>query len=252
MITSVLIAIASLALAPATQPTEPPAAEALFARHLEATGGIEAHRAAEAQRQTGTVVVPAMGVEGKLTILVAAPDRIKIHVEMPRVGEFNQGVNGQTGWSIDPLNGRRDLNEGERVNLKAGIDPQTLVDPLAGFDGSTVGDAPEAVENVPGEEGPVLAWRVDLTRDDGPDVSQWFALDTGLRIKRQVTWRGDFGDESRLTTYGDYRPVGDAGLLVPFKSNQQAVGAPVQIRVEQVELNPTLPANAFTAPQEEL
>ena len=245
---ALLALLASFADPPATRPS----AEALVARHVGATGGAEARRAVTSQRQTGVVRLPAMGgrpgFEGKVTVIVADPDRVRVSVEVPPVGTFEQGAVGDLGWANDPFNGPRVMDDVERRAALDAAEPADLDDPYAEFDAATVA-GPEPVENVPGHDGPVQAHRVDLT--GGPldaEFSEWFAVETGLRIKRRVAWEGDFGDESAEVTYGDYRPAGDSELLVAHASRRVALGTPIEVQLTNIEVNPDLADDAFGPP----
>ena len=223
--------------------------EQVLARHVDATGGVEAHRQAESQRQTGKVVLPVMNdLEGELTILVARPDSIRVTVDVPRGGRFEQGASGETAWSLDRFTGPKLMSDPERRLLQRSVDPPDGGD-LDRYASATVAGV-EAVADVPGEDGPVEVVRIDLETDDGVKLSEFFDVETGLRVKRMAEWDGDFGDERREIVYGDYREVGDRGLLVPFRSRQQAMGAAIEVHIENVEVNPDLNADAFAPPPE--
>lgn len=232
------------AMATATRNESLPSARAVLDRFVEVTGGVEAHRAFKSQRQTGTVQLAAMGVKGQLTILVAAPDHIAIVVEMPNLAPFLQGAAGEVAWSVDAYNGPKLLTDVERTLLQREIDPDEAADPYASYATATnVG-----IETVTGLDGPVQTYRLDLTTKDGINFQEWFAIDSGLRVKRAGTYQTDFGEERQEILYGDWRPVGDNGLLVPFTSQRIVLGAPIHVQIEQVEVDPKLPPGAFTPP----
>ena len=230
---------------PATQPGVDPAA-AILQAYYDATGGIDAHRNVAVQRQTGTLEVTSRGVTGQMTILVAAPDQIRITIELPVIGTIEQGASGGVGWANDPFNGARIMADAERMLLTRGIAPPEAGDLLAGFDSASVAAEPEDV-TVPGGE-TVSARRVDLTTLEGHAVAEWYAVEGGLLVKREATWQTDFGPEEQSIAYGNYQPVGDSDLLAAFISEQTVGGNDLVVRIEQAEANPELGPDAFAFP----
>lgn len=226
---------------------EPPSAETVLRAYVEATGGEAAHRAASEQKQSGTLSVPAMSLEGTLVVLAAAPDKILVRVDFPGLGSFIQGANGDAGWASDPFGGDRTLPDGERALLQRDLSPDENLDPNQAFASArTVG-----IESITldGQE-PQPAYKLELVTPDGSTLTEWFAVDSGLRLKQEATWQTEFGPESQTTEFSDYRVVGDAGLLVPFVSRQTVGGREILVRMDEVVLNPGLPGDGFDPPAE--
>lgn len=221
-----------------------PSARAVLDRFVTVTGGTEAHRAFRSQRQTGTVDLPAMGVRGKITIRVAQPDYIAVVVDLPNLDPFLQGAAGDTAWSIDAYNGPRLLTDVERTLLQREIDPSQAADPASSYAAMTVA----GIETVEGFDGPVRAYRLDLRTEDGIEFQEWFALDSGLRLKRAASYETKFGEERQEILYGDWRTIDDNGLMVPFALQQIVLGAPIRVQIEQVEVDPKLSPDTFDPP----
>ena len=241
------VAVLALFLASAAHAQEEAATpRAIFQRHIDASGGAAAHEAVTTQRHTGHVESAAMpGREVPITILVKAPSTMRVVVDLGNLGKIIQAADADAGWSLDPFSGANITPDADRLFMQRGVDTLSMIDPQTPYEDLTLA----AREDVETPTGPVPCDRVDFTLN-GVQMSEWFAVDSGLRIKRAVTFEGDFGPEERAILYLDWKPVGDGGLLVPHSSPQQAMGADISVIIERVELNPSdLPADAFDVPE---
>jgi hypothetical protein len=241
-----LLALPRLASGQEAPAVEDDVGLAILQRHIEATGGVEAHRAAKTQKHVGTIEVPAVGLNGELTILLATPDKIRVNVELPQVGTFAQGAAGDVGWAMDPMNGPRIMADAERELLQQGLDPARLTEP-ARFYSSIRHDGEEDVV-VPGR-GSVKADKVTLVTKDGHELVEHYDRETGLRVRRAATWRTDFGPEQQISTFADYRDVG-GGLLVPFVTLRESAGGEMTVRLREVVLHPAFADDPFAVPDE--
>ncbi len=232
-------------LVPAVAAQEEASPHAIFQRHVEASGGEAAHRAVTSQRQTGRVESKAMPQTVPVTILVKAPNIMRVIVTLGEFGTITQAADADQGWGLDPFNGARVLPEGERRFMQRGVDTLSMIDPQTPYENL----AHVGREDVETPDGPVACDRVDFTLH-GVKMSEWFAVDSGLRIRRMATFDTDFGPEEQAILYLDWKPVGDSGLLVPHASQQEAMGAAITVTIEKVELNPgDLPDDAFAVPE---
>jgi len=232
--------VASLAFAQTQPATRPADAGAVLVRAIDATGGVAAHRDVESQRLVGKLELPQMGMAGELTTLVAAPDKIRVTIELPGLGTFEQGATGGVGWANDPINGPRLMSEAETALLTRGLDPARLDDPAAEFASAEIA----GTEAVDGE----ATTKLRLVTPEGHAIEEWYSNATGLLVKRSAEWRTDFGREEQTVTYDDYQPVGDTALLAPFTQRQNVGPTDVVVKVERTEANPDLPDDAFEPP----
>ncbi len=239
-------AVALVALAcgsPAwAQDTQPADARAILQQFVDATGGVEAYEAVKSQKQVGTLELPAMGITGELKILTRQPADIRITIDLPGVGLFEQGVIDGVGWAIDPFNGPRIMSEGERLML-IGVVEVPVPDDL---EATATGEA----EDVELHDGTTAsARRVDVTTQSGVVVSSWYDVETKVRIKRSAEWNGDFGPESQSTLFDNWQPMNGADLVVPMASHQTVSGSALAIKITEAMANPELPDDAFAMPE---
>ena len=88
-----------------TQSATLPTPKELLERHVKAIGGREAIVAHSSRRATGTMSIPASGMEGTLEIIQAKPNKSLMRITLPGVGTMEEGFDGTHGWSINPVTG---------------------------------------------------------------------------------------------------------------------------------------------------
>src|SRR3954471_17045862 len=78
--------------APTKAPAKLPAAREIIDRHIKAIGGREAGLAHKSMHATGTLSVPASGLNGPVEIFGAAnPDRVILKSTVAGIGDFAEG-----------------------------------------------------------------------------------------------------------------------------------------------------------------
>jgi len=95
------------------------------------------------------------------------------------------------------------------------------------------------IEQVDGQD----AYRVRFTSPTGSVCSEFFSLETGLRISSQVNQETPMGSMTMVTNYGDYREVN--GVKYPFSIKQQVGPQMLDMKVNSIEVNTGLSADDF-------
>jgi hypothetical protein len=118
-----------------------PDANALIAAYVEASGGADRFEGASSVTR-GTVSMPAAGIEGQFVLVQIYPDRMRMDVEIPGIGEILSGYDGENGWSLNPMMGPMVLSgaELEQTREQASI-AASLRDPSMVPGRETVEDA---------------------------------------------------------------------------------------------------------------
>ena len=99
---------AATAARPAAQPAAPlPAAEEILKRYRTAIGGEAAIKKHTSRVVAGSFEILAQNMKGDLKITAAAPDRLRLIISLPGVGDLERGYDGRVGWSLDPAVGPR-------------------------------------------------------------------------------------------------------------------------------------------------
>lgn len=217
-----------------------PLPSALISKHIEAVGGETAIRSHTAQTLEGKLIIQAMGIEGDLTVIAAAPNKLKTTVELGQYGTSRSGYNGTVGWSMDAMSGNRILN-GEAL--------QQMID-RADFYGYDLHLGDEAVqqktiETVTLEDGE--HYKVLLTEADGEETTLYFSKETGLLSgidSMELGMMGKVPTQSRLGNYIEYDGVKTARTIT---NTQNGVESVLEIASVTYENNPD---SAFDLPAE--
>ncbi len=216
-----------------------PSAEAVIERHIEATGGAEAHASIDTRHAVGTFAIEAMGITAKVETWNRAPHDERFTIDVPNMGVDMRGVSGGVAWE-DPLQGGPRILEGDealgairRARLRSWL---TMADYFESME--CVG-----VEDVEGEE----CYRIDVVATNGDEESLWFSVDSGLETKSLMTIESQMGPVEVELLVSDYRDVG--GVKVNFHIVQRVMGAEQTLVFETVEHNVEIPEGTFDLPE---
>jgi outer membrane lipoprotein-sorting protein len=214
--------------------------------HYEAIGGIEAWKALETMRMTGTIVMGGMGVEAPFTVTVKRPNKARIEFTFQGMTGV-QAFDGETAWMLMPFMGR--------------TDPEVMPDDMAkdvveraDIDGSLIGwqESGHQVELLGKEEtAGTEAYKLKVAKKNG-DVEFYF-LDAEYFIPIKV--EGTAQVQGRAvefeTVLSDYKEVG--GLMFAHSIEAKPKGAPSgqAITFELIELNVDADDSIFVMPEKE-
>lgn len=216
--------------APATAPADLPPAQSIIDRHIEAIGGRKAIMGHSSTHMTGTMTIPGAGMTGQLDVYAAKPNRVFSKMTLAGVGEILEGFDGKVGWSISPMTGPMLTSEKELEDRK--------------FDSDFYGDATtdtryksiKTVEKTTFEGRPV--YKLSLIRPDGKEDFEYFDVETGFRIGRQVTRETPMGPLSSVQVTTEYKKFGDMTHPVSLKVSvgpQQLVLTTTAVEYDNVD-----------------
>ena len=89
------------AAAPATLP---PASE-VIGKFIKAIGGKEAYSKIESQHGKGKFELAAQGISGDLEVFHKRPNKLRVKVGIPSIGDILTGFDGKVGWSMNAATG---------------------------------------------------------------------------------------------------------------------------------------------------
>lgn len=242
-----------LAVTPATaQEDDVPTVPELVAKNLEARGGAEDLRGVGSARFQGTMTVGGGGQDGEMqpapfTLEWERPSRVRMEMTlegMPMV----QGYDGQVSWQLTPFLGpeprRMTEEEARAVERMAGMAVEGLL-----LDWEERGRKVEALGMAEVDGEPVHRLRV--TDEAGHVTDLYLDADTYLERRLEEERKQPGGTVKVVTNLGDYRPVD--GVLLPFRVEQQAEGAPAgqRFELEKIELGVDFPQGHFAMPEAE-
>lgn len=226
-----VVAVPSVVAAQAT-----PTVQQIHDKYVAAIGGRAAWAAIQSMTQKATVAAGAMGSftseqvvarSGKMAMTITAP-----------FGELRNGFDGEVAWGINPMQGATILTGAEADALKQGASMALLTYEPGSFKSATVVGAADF-------EGR-KAWLVKITPAVGPELSEYFDQQTGLKIgftAKTTTQMGEIEGTTRLSEYTQYGAVKMPKIIV--QSNPMA--GDITVTVESVEFNKATDA-AFALP----
>jgi hypothetical protein len=234
---------------PQAAPAAPPAPKAkaklptagdLFARYRLAIGGEAAVRRHTSRRTSGRFELPAQGIGGVFEMLAAAPDRMRIQIDLGGLGSMQRGYDGTNGWALDPAVGPRLVQGAELDEMRHSADFYYDLHDPASFKSATVLER-AAFE---GRD----CYTVRLVRPGGFEVLEYFDAATGLLAGFRMNSSTSMGTvPSVVTVLEDYRSFG--GVQTATRARQRAMGIESVMIVTAVDHAP-IPASAFEPPAE--
>jgi len=217
-----------------------PAAGDVFARYRLAIGGEAAIRKYTSRRTTGRFELPAQGIGGVYELLAAAPDRMRIRIDLGGLGSMQRGYDGTTGWALDPAVGPRIVTGSELDEMRHSADFYYDLHDPASFTSATV------VERAPFEGRD--CYTVKLVRPSGFEVLEYYDAVSGLLSGFRMNSSSSMGTvPSVVTVLEEYKPFG--GVQTATRARQRAMGIESVMTVTAVDYAP-IEASAFAPPAE--
>jgi len=229
----------ALAAAPALAAQARPTGAQLYDKYIEATGGKAAMQKATSRHVWGRFEVPAQGMSGPIEILTSAPMKMLTKIEIPGMGSTTTGLDGETGWVLNPAIGPM-LVEGIALDqMKQQADMQAVLDPSKYIASrETTGEA---------EHAGAACWVVTVTTRWKETYTECYDKTTGLlsaTTRKQVT---PMGELEATTVYSDYKSFDGVKLSTTIRAS--TMGIEQVIRVDSMSTKP-IPDSVFELPKE--
>jgi|ERR1041384_1709539 outer membrane lipoprotein-sorting protein len=214
----------------------------IIAKNIEAHGGMEKMKALKSVRFTGRMTV-GPGIEVPAVMEQKRPGSFRLEITAQGLTAI-QAYDGQTGWQINPFEGKKDPELMGEDDLKDAQEQADIDGPLVDY--KAKGNKVELVgrEKVEGSD----AYKLKVTLKNGDVRYFYLDADTFLEIKEESkrTIRGT--EVEGETTYGDYKEEG--GVMMPHSLETGPKGSTQKqhITIEKVEINPPLDDSRFKMP----
>jgi len=232
-----VVAAATLWVAPAQERL--PKGEEILDRYIEVTGGKAAYEKLQSDSRTAKMEFVGKGVSSQLTIFRLAPNKSYTRMDMPGMGQIEEGCDGSVAWSNSLIQGPR-IKEGEERSL-------TLL--TTAFNGELrwreLFEKAEVlgVEDVGGQ----ACYKVALTSKEGLKQTRFYDKKTGLLVKISMVAKAQMGDMPVDSTVSDYRAVD--GILIAHKTTVSVLGSEMITTLESVKFNAEIDASRFQLPK---
>lgn len=222
------------------KPAKLPTAAEVISKYVEVTGGLEKYKAVKSLKQTGTLSIPAAGINGTMEVKVASPDKVLVAVELPGAGNESSGSDGTTVWSDSTMSGTRLLVDKEAEQTKREADFRRMYDPASVYKSLEV----TGVEEVEGEK----CYELKITKDDGDTQMEYYSIKSGLQTKSISTAQSAMGPMEIESMAGEYKEFG--GIKFPTQMTQKLPnGMEMVVEFSEIVVNPELPADTFALPE---
>lgn len=226
------------AAAPAAAAAPLPTFEEIRARNLEALGGEKAMQAITHLTMTGSMQMPAMGLRGAMVSRMTLPDLSLSTTELPGIGRIVEGLNGEVGWSIDPIRGPS-LSDPKEVAQRRLLSKLSngLGDPRELFDSIEV----TGVVEFAGKS----CHEVRFTSKDLASTVL-YGVDDALTHGMRMTMQSSMGEIPVELQIGGYQRFGE--LLWPTRTTTKVMGQEQVLVIDRIEFEP-IDAATFELPE---
>lgn len=231
-------ATAALAAAPARAQDLPPARQIVDA-YVAAIGGMDAIAQAQHRHFRGEMTMAAAGMTMTMEMWQARPNKMLMVLEIPGMGQMRSGYDGQTAWSINPMQGPR-IVEGDELE-------QTLRQ--ADFDNNLRFDHQYPTMETVGraEVAGRPCWRVRLVAENEDESFACFDVESKLLLGMTSRNESEMGQVETNIVFEDYRDFG--GLKMPARTVMNMMGQEMVMTISALDTNPA-PASTFELPAE--
>jgi hypothetical protein len=230
--------LTALALVPrAASSQDLPDADALIRAHNEKTGNASMWGGSGSVTR-GIFALTAMGLEGEFVLVTRPPNRQRMDITLPGIGELQQGFDGEVGWSVNPIAGPQLMSGGELEQIREQSSLQaSLRDPSVVPGRETISEA---------RYGGEACWKVRLTWASGRTSYDCYSVETGLLVASEMTQESAMGAVDAVTIYRDYTMFD--GRLMPARMIQSAAGQDTELRILEVSFE-EVPESRVAPPQ---
>jgi hypothetical protein len=231
-------AAAALAAAPARAQDLPPARQIVDA-YMEAIGGMDAISQAQHRHFRGEMSIPAAGMTMTMEVWQARPNKSLMVMEIPGMGQMRSGYDGETAWSINPMQGPRILEgaEMQQTLRQADFDANLRFDHLF--------PTMETVERAEVAGRP--CYRVRMVAGNGDESFACFDVESKLLLGMTSRNESEMGQIETSVEFQDYRDFG--GIKMPARSVMNAMGQQMVMTISALDTTPA-PASTFELPAE--
>jgi zinc protease len=210
-------------------------AEQVIDGYVKAIGGAEKLQSFKTRRTTAKFSMPAVGLQGPMTVTQSAPNSYKLEVEIPGIGKILQICDGEKVLDKNPLTGERMLEgtEKDTVMLEANFYSDSQWRKVY------VKTSYEGREDIEGRP----CHKVALETTSGNKRTHFYDVETNYLVKVRTIVSTPQGELATENTLSDYKDVD--GVKFPHKTIVSVMGQQQEIVIEKIENNPQLADDAF-------
>ncbi len=232
---------AKTAKPPAAQPADAaklPTAESILDRFAKAVGGADALAKVNSRKFTGTLEMTPMGLKGTFETYQSGSDKLYSKMSIAGVGDIISVVNGDKAWTVNPIQGNRDISGEELLQLKLANNIRHDVEMNKLYSKLAV----RGVEKVEGRD----AYVVVGTPAGLPESTFYFDKENGLLVRSDTIAISPEGRMPIRSFFSDYRDV--EGVKIPFKVRASTAVFDMIMNFSEVKKNEPIDHHLFVKP----
>lgn len=216
------------------QQADLPAAETIFDRYLEVTGGLEAHRKQTTRLYSGTIEVTPGDYFALLTLAMKAPSSMMMRIENPGSATQTTYFDGQYAW-VDDGQESEGLIIGDRLREVAHSAQFFTIADYQNFYPARQTLGIVEIENRP-------AYRVGVRSRVGKEEIHFFDVETGLLVatdqRIRVAPQRQGGEPQWVLSRSFFRDYKEVDGVKMFTRIDQVQGETIStIRLGRIEVN---------------
>lgn len=207
------------------KPTEPlPSGEEILERCLKNTGGREALARINNRLIRGTVEIKPAGLQGRLAVYQAKPNRYYAQIDVAGQMAVRQGTDGKVVWELNPMTGPRIITGQEKALLLSQY----------AFDETRYRETYDSLQCLGAEliDGQPCYKVVQSVKSAMP-ITVYYSKVTGLAMRACYTIPDATGAQDVETTMTDYRPVD--GILYAHRTVQKIENVETLTLIESIQ-----------------
>ena len=219
-------------------PPKLPQASDIVDKYVKAIGGKAAYEKLKTRKDSGTLLMPSMGISGTYEAMSAAPDKLYMKMSITGIGDMTEGSDGKTVWSVNPLTGNRE---------KSGIELKQALITNNFYKDIKIKELYAGLETIRKDKvGERDAYVVKATNEGLPDDIMYFDAETGYLMRTDMTAISPEGRQTVSTYYSDFREV--SGIKLPFKYRMVTPQFEMSVSMEKVEFGVEIDDSKFSKP----
>lgn len=175
-----------------------------------------------------------MGQALDATILQKSPNKFKLTISM--MGQtFQEQIYDGTSGAV--------IQQGQTIKMEGkdleGLAEQAVMFPELGYVNNGYDLTLSGIEKVEGTD----AYKVVVVAPSGNKVTEYYDIESGLKIRSIGVLESPQGNITQTTDYGDYKASG--GVMVPHTMNQSMGPQNIKMTVKEVKVNGGIDDAAF-------
>jgi hypothetical protein len=215
-----------------------PSSDEILDKFVAAIGGKDAVLKQNSHVMKGSFDIEAMGVSGTVEVYTKAPNKNAVVVTIPSFGVFNQVYDGDKGWSLNPMEGLRELSGGELAAAKRRSDFYTALNYKKNYSKLTV----TGKEKVGASE----AYVIEATPAEGAPEKLYFDVATNLLVRHDFEAESPQGKIPTESYIEDYKAVD--GVKLPHTMKQVSPVFSMSMKFTEVKTNVPIEDAKFGKP----